>query len=65
MNIKEFVNDKNILSQYENDLRSLVEIPSVSGSTEGSYPFGRECARVLDNALEISKGYGFMTGNQA
>lgn len=63
MNIKEFVNDKNILSQYENDLRSLVEIPSVSGSTEGSYPFGRECARVLDKALEISKGYGFMTEN--
>ncbi|MDD4124676.1 MAG: Sapep family Mn(2+)-dependent dipeptidase [Eubacteriales bacterium] len=63
MNIKEFVNDGDIQTQFENDLRSLIEIPSVAIAAEGIYPYGTECAKALDKALEIAKRYGFKTEN--
>lgn len=63
MNIKEFLGDKTIQSQFESDLRSLIEIPSVASSADGIYPYGKECGRVLDKAIEIAKSYGLKTEN--
>lgn len=42
------------------DLVRLVKIPSISQecNPESSQPFGPECARALDTALEIAKGMG-------
>lgn len=49
--------------EFEQDLRDLVAIPSVSENTQGEYPFGRECAKVLEAALEKTKRYGFIPEN--
>lgn len=49
--------------QLLQDAQTLMRIPSVSGEAEPPYPFGRECARVLDKALEIGRAMGFETEN--
>ncbi len=65
MDIKEFINDAKIQKQFENDLRALIEIPSVSSAADGAYPYGAECARALDKILGIAGAYGFKTENHA
>jgi succinyl-diaminopimelate desuccinylase len=35
------------------DIKALARIPSVSGEAAGPYPFGDDCARVLDEAARI------------
>ena len=49
--------------EFVRDLRELVAVPSVSGPREGDYPFGRECGRVLQLALEKAEQYGFQAEN--
>lgn len=45
------------------DLEKLVAIPSVAVPTEGPHPFGDQCARALDAAVELSEGYGLKAKN--
>jgi succinyl-diaminopimelate desuccinylase len=45
------------------DLQRLVEIPSVKSEPEKDMPFGRECARALETALNIAKEKGLETEN--
>lgn len=45
------------------DLQRLVEIPSVKTQPEEGMPFGRECARVLETALDIARGRGLRVEN--
>lgn len=47
----------------KNDLKKLVSVPSVGNSSDGAFPFGKECARVLETALEIGSDYGFECEN--
>lgn len=39
-------------------MKTLMRIPSVSGEAEGEYPFGKNCADVLDAALEMGRKIG-------
>jgi succinyl-diaminopimelate desuccinylase len=39
--------------QFIADIKALARIPSVSGEASGPYPFGGDCARVLDEAAGI------------
>ena len=39
-------------------MKTLMRIPSVSGEAEGEYPFGKNCADVLDAALEMGRKMG-------
>lgn len=61
MEIREYL-DKN-LPEMKKALERLVRIPSVSVEKEGDYPFGRECARVLDEFLAICRENGFGSKN--
>lgn len=61
--IKEYINDEKIRREYVKDLRSLVEIPSVVTEPDGIYPYGKNCADVLDKAIEIADRFGFKTEN--
>lgn len=45
------------------ELGELVEIPSVSRPGEDGLPFGRECARVLERALELARQKGLEARN--
>lgn len=45
------------------DLKSLVRIPSVSREGEGGKPFGVQCARALELALDMAAKRGFYTNN--
>ena len=36
-------------------MKTLMRIPSVSGEAEGEYPFGKNCADVLDAAPRCSQ----------
>lgn len=45
------------------DLKSLVRIPSVSREGEGGKPFGTECSRALNLALDMAAKRGFYTNN--
>lgn len=45
------------------DLKSLVRFPSVSVEGTEEKPFGEECARVLDFALDMAKERGFLVNN--
>ncbi len=45
------------------DLKTLVRIPSVSHEGADGFPFGRNCARVLDQALDMAKKKGFQVNN--
>lgn len=48
---------------FVRDLGRLVAIPSISEEGEGKYPFGENCARVLDEATQIAAEYGFSVKN--
>ena len=50
-------------NQWVQDLESLIRIPSISQPVNrgSKYPFGRECARVLEEALAIAGRMGFQT----
>ena len=52
-------NKENII----NDITTLVKYPSVSADAVDGAPFGLECKKVLDKALEMCEGYGFATKN--
>jgi len=45
------------------DLKALVRIPSVSRYQADGKPFGKNCAQVLDKALELAKGHGLESEN--
>ena len=45
------------------DLGTLVAIPSVCGTADGMYPYGKEPARALDTALALARSYGLETQN--
>jgi len=45
------------------DLKSLVRIPSISKEGESRFPFGNDCARVLDLALGKAAEKGFYVNN--
>lgn len=47
------------------DLKTLVRIPSISGEPQGDYPFGTQCANVLDTALGLAEGYGLHAQNHS
>ncbi len=49
-----------IFESYINDLRELVEIPSVFNDQD-EYPFGKEIQRSLEKMIEISNRMGFKT----
>ena len=61
--IDEYFKSERIRKEFESDLSSLLSIPSVAGKAEGEYPYGRECARVIDKAIEIANRLGFRTEN--
>lgn len=63
MTVKEFINDEKIRREFVSDLASLIEIPSVVAEQDGIYPFGKNCARAVDKALEIAERFGFRTEN--
>ena len=46
-----FLRRPDIAAEMEDDLRTLVAVPSVGAPGEGGYPFGPACAAVLDAAL--------------
>lgn len=45
------------------DITTLVKYPSVSIDGPAGMPFGEECKKVLDKALEMCEGYGLATKN--
>jgi len=45
------------------DITTLVKYPSVSIDGVPGAPFGEECKKVLDKALEMCEGYGLATKN--
>ena len=49
--------------EFLQDLREFVAIPSISAEPEEKFPFGRECARMLDAALSKAEQYGLTTEN--
>lgn len=48
---------------FVRDLDALVSIPSISIEGEEPYPFGENCAKVLDEMTRIAAGYGFTVKN--
>lgn len=56
-----------ILNSYREEmvqtLAELVRIPSVDGEALPGMPFGKECARALDYALDKAASFGFETFN--
>lgn len=48
---------------FVRDLGRLVAVPSISRKEEGEYPFGEDCARVLDEAAAVAAQYGFTVEN--
>ena len=48
---------------FVRDLDRLVAVPSIARTGEGKYPFGEDCAKVLDVATEIAAEYGFIVEN--
>lgn len=61
MEIREYLETG--LPQMKSALQRLVGIPSVSGEKEGDLPFGRECARVLEEFLKLCEENGFSAKN--
>jgi len=45
------------------DMAKLVSIPSVAVRSDGPHPFGDQCAKVLDAAVEMAQGYGLTAKN--
>ena len=60
---EDYLDRADITEQLHKDFASLVAIPGVASSREGSYTFGRECAAALDAAMEMGRSYGFNTEN--
>lgn len=50
-------------SSIVEDLKRLVRIPSVGVEGDGEEPFGAECARALDLALQMAEEKGFCVKN--
>lgn len=48
-------------NEFIQDLKKLIEIPSVIGEKEAGAPFGKEIDRALDTMLEIAGTLGFET----
>ena len=61
--IEEYFKSEVIRKEFESDLARLLSVPSVAGKAEGIYPYGRECARAVDTAVEIAGRLGFRTEN--
>ena len=51
------------LEDMKKALARLAEIPSVSGESQGKYPFGKPCGDALDEFLAICNENGFKTAN--
>lgn len=45
------------------DLKAMIAIPSVSGEPEGEYVFGKDSARAIDLAMELSAKYDLPAKN--
>lgn len=45
------------------DLDRLVAVPSISVHGDDTYPYGKECGRVLDEMTGLAAGYGFHVKN--
>ena len=45
------------------DLETMTAIPSVSSSPEHIYPFGKECAKAIDAAMDMTDRYGLKGKN--
>lgn len=45
------------------DLGRMVAVPSVAAPSEGEHPFGDQCARALDTAVEMAESYGLKAKN--
>ena len=58
-----FLGRPEIKESMVRDLARIVAIPSVKGEPGEGHPFGDECARALDEALEMGREYGFETEN--
>ena len=58
-----FLGRPEIKESMVRDLARIVAIPSVKGEPSEGHPFGDECARALDEALEMGREYGFETEN--
>lgn len=43
--------------EYIKDVISAVNIPSISGKSEGIYPYGKDCAKMLDFMQEVMERY--------
>lgn len=52
-----------VRDQYVRDVIEAVNIPSVSAEREGSYPFGKNCAVMLDHMEQVAKKYAFPFSN--
>ncbi len=50
-------------NQWVEDLENLIRIPSISQPVDRSskFPFGQECAKVLEKALDMARRMGFQT----
>ncbi len=49
--------------EFLEDLRTLIEIPSVESSRSENAPYGEECAKALDTMLSLCRKYGLETRN--
>ncbi|MFV0424983.1 MAG: Sapep family Mn(2+)-dependent dipeptidase [Bacilli bacterium] len=52
---------ESIFEQYINDLKQLIEIPSVLDEDSDMFPFGENVQKALEKMLEISQKIGFST----
>ena len=59
--VEQYISDHR--TEILEDLKTLVRFPSVSREGADGLPFGKECARVLDKALEMAKEKGFQVNN--
>ena len=48
---------------FVKDLNRLVSVPSISVKGDEKYPFGKDCALVLDEASQLAETYGFHVEN--
>ncbi len=45
------------------DLGKMVAVPSVAVPSQGEHPFGDECAKAIDTAVELAESYGLKAKN--
>ena len=48
-----------VRQEYIDDVIGAVRIPSIAVCSQGKYPFGEACARMLDYMEDCVKKYGF------